>query len=56
MAMTYLETMMTESVRRAQQQYYGHAAKITIPKYLSLDRIFTRQVVQRDEGTVGKIL
>jgi predicted pyridoxine 5'-phosphate oxidase superfamily flavin-nucleotide-binding protein len=29
MAMKYLETMMTESVRRAQQQYYGHAAKIT---------------------------
>lgn len=29
MAMKYLETMMTESVRRAQQQYYGHAANIT---------------------------
>ena len=29
MAMKYLETMMTESVRRAQQQYYGLAAKIT---------------------------
>jgi len=29
MAMKYLETMMTESVLRAQQQYYGHAAKIT---------------------------
>ena len=28
MAMKYLETMMTESVRRAQQQYYGHAANI----------------------------
>lgn len=29
MAMKYLETMMTESVLRAQQQYYGHAARIT---------------------------
>ncbi len=29
MAMKYLETMMTESVLHAQQQYYGHAAKIT---------------------------
>lgn len=29
MAMKYLETMMTESVLRAQRQYYGHAAKIT---------------------------
>ena len=29
MAMKYLETMMTESVLRAQHQYYGHAAKIT---------------------------
>ena len=29
MAMKYLETMMTDSVLRAQQQYYGHAAKIT---------------------------
>ena len=28
MAMKYLETMMTESVLRAQQQYYGHAANI----------------------------
>ena len=29
MAMKYLETMMTESVLRAQRQYYGQAAKIT---------------------------
>ncbi|NGZ96812.1 MAG: pyridoxamine 5'-phosphate oxidase [Nitrospira sp. WS110] len=29
MAMKYLETMMTESVLRAQQQYYGHTAKMT---------------------------
>jgi len=29
MGMKYLETMMTESVLRAQQQNYGHAAKIT---------------------------
>ena len=29
MAMKYIETMMTESVLRAQQQYYGHAAKIS---------------------------
>jgi uncharacterized protein len=29
MAMKYLETMMTESVLRAQQQYYGHAANIS---------------------------
>ncbi len=29
MAMKYLETMMTESVLRAQQQNYGHTAKIT---------------------------
>lgn len=29
MAMKYLETMTTESVLRAQQQYYGHAANIT---------------------------
>ncbi len=28
MAMKYLETMMSESVRRAQRQYYGHAADI----------------------------
>jgi predicted pyridoxine 5'-phosphate oxidase superfamily flavin-nucleotide-binding protein len=27
--MKYLETMMSESVLRAQRQYYGHAAKIT---------------------------
>jgi uncharacterized protein len=29
MAMKYLETMMTESVLRAQHQYYGHVAQIT---------------------------
>ena len=29
MAMKYLETMMTQSVLRAQQKYYGHAAQIT---------------------------
>lgn len=29
MAMKYLDTMMTESVLRAQHQYYGHAANIT---------------------------
>lgn len=29
MAIKYLETMMTESVLRAQQQYYGHAANMT---------------------------
>ncbi len=29
MAMKYLETMMTKSVLRAQQQYYGHSANIT---------------------------
>ncbi len=28
MAMKYLDTMMTESVRRAQQQYYGQTAHI----------------------------
>jgi len=28
MAMKYLDTMMTESVRRVQRQYYGHAANI----------------------------
>lgn len=28
MAMKFLETMMTESVRRTQQQYYGYAANI----------------------------
>lgn len=29
MAMKYLETMMTDSVLRAQHHYYGHAANIT---------------------------
>ena len=29
MAMKYLERMMTKSVLRAQQQYYGHSANIT---------------------------
>lgn len=29
MAMKYLGLAMTESVRRAQKQYYGHAARIT---------------------------
>ncbi|HRI40018.1 MAG TPA: pyridoxamine 5'-phosphate oxidase family protein [Nitrospira sp.] len=29
MAMKYLEMMMTKSVLRAQQQYYGHSANIT---------------------------
>ena len=58
MAMKYLETMMTESVRRAQQQYYGHAANITdAPERDLLGDGEAEFIVARESfymGTVGE--
>lgn len=58
MAMKYLETMMTESVRRAQQQYYGHAANITDPSERDpLGEAEAEFITARDSfylGTVGE--
>lgn len=56
MAMTYLETMMTESVRRAQQQYYGHAAKLTdAPEHDPLGEAEAEFISARDSFYLGTV-
>jgi predicted pyridoxine 5'-phosphate oxidase superfamily flavin-nucleotide-binding protein len=58
MAMKYLETMMTESVRHVQKHYYGHAANITYaPDRDPLGEAEAEFITARDSfylGTVGE--
>ena len=56
MAMKYLDTMMTESVLRAQQQYYGHAAKITdAPEHDLLGEEEAEFLAARDSFYLGTV-
>jgi predicted pyridoxine 5'-phosphate oxidase superfamily flavin-nucleotide-binding protein len=56
MAMKYLETMMTESVLRAQQQYYGHTANITdAPERNPLGETEAEFIAARDSFYLGTV-
>ena len=56
MAMKYLETMMTESVLRAQRHYYGHAAKITdAPERDLLSEAEAEFIAARDSFYLGTV-
>lgn len=56
MAMKYLETMMTESVLRSQQQYYGYAAKITdAPERDLLGEAEAEFIAARDSFYLGTV-
>lgn len=56
MAMKYLETMMTESVLRAQQKYYGHAAKITdVPEHDLLGEREAEFIAARESFYLGTV-
>lgn len=59
MAMQYLETMMTDAVRRAQQHYYGREARITgAPERDRLGESEAEFIAARDSfylGTVSEI-
>lgn len=56
MAMKYLETMMTESVLRAQQQYYGHVAKIPdAPERDLLGKAEAEFIADRDSFYLGTV-
>ncbi|MBX3332352.1 MAG: pyridoxamine 5'-phosphate oxidase family protein [Nitrospira sp.] len=58
MAMKYLDLTMTESVRRAQKQYYGHAGRIAGgPEHDPLGETEVEFIAARDSfylGTVGE--
>lgn len=56
MAMKYLETMMTESVLRAQHHYYGHTANITgAPERDPLTHDEAEFIAARDSFYLGSI-
>ncbi len=56
MAMKYLDTMMTESVRCAQHQYYGHAAHITdAPERDPLGEAEAEFIAARDSFYLGTV-
>lgn len=56
MAMKYLESMMTESVLRAQQQYYGHAANIMdVPDRDPLGGAEAEFIATRDSFYLGTV-
>jgi predicted pyridoxine 5'-phosphate oxidase superfamily flavin-nucleotide-binding protein len=56
MAMKYLETMMTESVLRAQQQYYGHEATIPdVPEHDPLSEAEAEFITARDSFYLGTV-
>jgi len=56
MAMKYLDLTMTESVRRAQKQYYGHAAEITAaPERDPLGEAEAEFIAARDSFYLGTV-
>jgi predicted pyridoxine 5'-phosphate oxidase superfamily flavin-nucleotide-binding protein len=56
MAMKYLETMMTKSVRHAQQQYYGRAANMTdAPARDPLGEVEAEFIAARDSFYLGTV-
>jgi predicted pyridoxine 5'-phosphate oxidase superfamily flavin-nucleotide-binding protein len=56
MAKKYLHVTMTDSVRRAQQRYYGHAATITdVPERDLLGDAETRFIAARDSFYLGSV-
>ncbi|MBH0200178.1 MAG: pyridoxamine 5'-phosphate oxidase family protein [Nitrospira sp.] len=56
MAMKYLDTMMTESVLRAQRQYYGHAANITdAPERDTLGEAEAEFIAARESFYLGTV-
>lgn len=56
MAGKYLQVTMTESVRRAQRQYYGHAATIMdVPDRDPLGEAEARFIADRDSFYLGSV-
>lgn len=56
MAGKYLHVTMTESVRRAQKRYYGHAVTITdVPERDPLGETETRFIAARDSFYLGSV-
>lgn len=56
MAMRYLDLAMTESVRRAQKQYYGHAARIAdAPERDPLGEAEVEFIAARDSFYLGTV-
>lgn len=56
MAMKYLDLALTESVRRAQQQYYGHAATIAnSPERDPLGEAEMEFITARDSFYLGTV-
>ncbi len=56
MARKYLHMTMTESVRRAQQQFYGHAATITdVPERDPLSDAEAQFIADRDSFYLGSV-
>jgi uncharacterized protein len=56
MAMKYLQTMMTESVHRAQKQYYGHATSIKdAPERDPLGEVEIEFIAARDSFYLGTV-
>lgn len=56
MAMKYLDTMMTDSVRRAQKQYYGRAARIAdVPERDPLGEAEVEFITARDSFYLGTV-
>jgi predicted pyridoxine 5'-phosphate oxidase superfamily flavin-nucleotide-binding protein len=56
MAMKYLDTMMTDSVRRAQTHYYGHAATIpAVPEHDPLSEVEAEFIAARDSFYLGTV-
>ena len=56
MAGKYLQMTMTESVHRAQQQYYGHALRITdVPERDPLGEAEARFIADRDSFYMGSV-
>lgn len=56
MAKRYLDLAMTESVRRAQKQYYGHAARIVnAPEHDPLGEVEVEFIAARDSFYLGTV-
>lgn len=56
MAMKYLDTMMTDSVRLAQKHYYGHAAAISdVPERDPLSEAEAEFIAARDSFYLGTV-
>jgi uncharacterized protein len=56
MAMKYLQMMMTDSVRQAQQRYYGRAVTMTgVPERDLLGEAEARFIAERDSFYLGSV-